>query len=265
MLVTIAGGLEKEIQAILFDKDGTLVEFAVPWGWWMRTVAERVFAAVPALGQRLCAVSDPFGIGISWRNIGDPLRYDPSSPIAIGSGDELQTIVSWHIWRSGIPWDEARAIAATCIAQADRDLAARDLISPLPGALAFVRWASESGLALGLVTSDNTPRTEEQLSRLGVAGCFHSVVGRDRVVKGKPDPALVHLACAELAVEPRHVMVIGDTRADMAMGKSAGVAVTVLIAAADDRSAPICAYADLVITDFHQLRKECSKMERRHA
>ena len=41
--------------------------------------------------------------------------------------------------------------------------------------------------------------------------------------RSKPDPDMIETAMAEVGVEPRHTIMIGDTSFDMAMARAAGV------------------------------------------
>lgn len=74
----------------------------------------------------------------------------------------------------------------------------------------------------GLVT--NTPRdcTEEVLRRFDLSGYFDVIITGDDVSKGKPDPEIIFKACNHLNVNPREVVLVGDTESDVKAGRMAG-------------------------------------------
>jgi phosphoglycolate phosphatase len=77
------------------------------------------------------------------------------------------------------------------------------------------------------VTSDQAETTREQLEWLGISGFFHTIVTRDRVKQGKPAPEMAETACRELGLLPVDTVIIGDSNADMQLGKGAGLRLAV--------------------------------------
>lgn len=254
------------IEAVLFDKDGTLLDFAYTWGRWVRAVEVGMQAAVPGLlhqnsgGPR----EDDFGLGMVFAR-SEPISgsdgvdvvveddwYHPESPLAIGSMDEVRTVLAYHLWRAGVSWDDARPIVARVCQSADADLERHLNLRPVAGLWSFVSVLIEAGVRLGVVTSDETGRARAHVRALGLADVIGSVVGRDRVTVGKPNPEMAMLCCKELGVAPGRAIVIGDTAADMRMGRRAGVAATIRVAG---RAAPMMSLADtdLCVRDYEEL------------
>jgi phosphoglycolate phosphatase len=60
------------------------------------------------------------------------------------------------------------------------------------------------------------------LRGLGVDGAFRAVIGGDEGPR-KPDPSGLLRLCAELGIEPREALMVGDSSVDIATGKAAGV------------------------------------------
>lgn len=87
-----------------------------------------------------------------------------------------------------------------------------------------------------MVTSDGAKTTGEHLEWLNVAGYFDSVVTRDRVKNGKPAPEMAELACRELGLSPEETIIIGDSNADMQLGKGAGLRLAIGICASGEGS-----------------------------
>lgn len=92
-----------------------------------------------------------------------------------------------------------------------------------PGASEAVRALGARGVKLALVTSKLSHGTDLGLRLLGLEHAFGAVVCADHVRRGKPDPEPVRMALAQLGVEPRDAVFVGDSPHDMQAGRAAGV------------------------------------------
>jgi HAD superfamily hydrolase (TIGR01509 family) len=74
----------------------------------------------------------------------------------------------------------------------------------------------------GVIT--NTPRdcTIHILSKFDIRRYFDTIVTSDEVDKGKPNPDIIFKACKNLNVNPKDVLLVGDTESDIEAGKAAG-------------------------------------------
>lgn len=84
-----------------------------------------------------------------------------------------------------------------------------DLLSALPGRKA-------------LVTNTTLRCTRDILHQHGLGDFFEVVVTSDQVKSGKPDPAMIERAIAELAADPDDTVMIGDSEEDVQAGRRAG-------------------------------------------
>ena len=82
-----------------------------------------------------------------------------------------------------------------------------------------------NGYKKGIIT--NTPKelTNIILEKFNLKKYFRAVVTSDDVIYAKPNPEIVFKACKILNVEPRRVIMIGDTKSDIDAGKTAGCTV----------------------------------------
>ncbi|CAM4467963.1 HAD-IA family hydrolase [Paenibacillus typhae] len=239
-------------QCILFDKDGTLLDLLATWGAWAELVLQELDNQLALIGggSRLPDLSRVLGTrhGADGRLTG----YDPAGPLAMATAEETTGILAWHLYGAGVPWNEALARVNAIVKEAMNTLRARRTAVPLPGLLLFLQQCSAAQLKLGVVTSDGDRTTGEQLEWMGIAGFFQTVVTRDRVRQGKPAPEMAETACRELGVLPENTVIIGDSNADMQLGKGAGLRLSVGIS--PDGAAGHLLDADVIITGYHQLR-----------
>lgn len=70
----------------------------------------------------------------------------------------------------------------------------------------------------------NTPKENvyKILKKFDLKKYFHTIVTGDEVINGKLDPEMVVKACNLLDVEPKDVVLVGDTESDIIAGRSAG-------------------------------------------
>lgn len=93
-----------------------------------------------------------------------------------------------------------------------------------PGVLAYLEEAEALGLRLAIASSASRGYLDEHLIRLGLAGRFDVVVGREDAGVPKPDPAVYRVAIDELGVSASSAIAFEDSPNGIAAAKSAGLA-----------------------------------------
>jgi len=93
----------------------------------------------------------------------------------------------------------------------------------IPGVLDLLQDLRLKRLKLGLATSASASRTRSTLRKLQLERYFKVVVTGDDVEVGKPDPAMYHMACRNLAANPQSAVAIEDAVSGVVAAKSAGM------------------------------------------
>jgi HAD superfamily hydrolase (TIGR01509 family) len=97
-------------------------------------------------------------------------------------------------------------------------------VQPLmPGVAAYLDDAARLGLRLGVASSSSRAWVVGHLDRLGVAGCFDSMVTADDVARVKPAPDLCLAAVAALSVRPQEAIALEDAPNGLLAAKRAGL------------------------------------------
>ncbi|SCW82182.1 phosphoglycolate phosphatase [Paenibacillus tianmuensis] len=246
------------IKAMLFDKDGTLLDFISLWGYWSESMyrhfASRVSGEIPPLKELWGTIHDASG------HVSD---YSRSGPLAMGSIGDLLAILAWQGYRLGLPWGEAMHLARESKQAADAELEQVRSAYPIDGMVSFVRQCYEQGLPMAVVTADETTEATKHLEWMGIRPFFRLIIGNDQVGRGKPYPDMVVKACKELGLSPTDVAVIGDTNGDMQMGNAAGAAVTIGLLGMDATQAKehVLPDAKEIVSSYSQLQLEESMNE----
>ncbi|PQP84944.1 haloacid dehalogenase [Paenibacillus sp. PCH8] len=212
-------------KGILFDKDGTLLDFLQLWGPWAETLLEQLGSHMNELGASY-TIKKEHVLGTLHHQEGHIIGYDPQGPLAIATVDECTGWLAGQLYVAGMPWNEAITTIRRFSSIAMREVRQRKLAEPMPGVLNFLQRCRAANISLAVVTSDSTAAAEDHLEWMGIRAFFTSIVGCDRVTLGKPNEESALLACRELHIDPHEAVVIGDSNGDMQMGRHAGVSHT---------------------------------------
>lgn len=120
--------------------------------------------------------------------------------------------------------DTAHAAAVTayqCAFRAAR--AAGEVSEPLfPGMAALLERLRGAGWLLGVATGKSARGLDHCLTTHGLTDAFSTLQTADHH-PGKPHPAMLEAALAQVMARPQDAVMIGDTSYDMAMARAAGV------------------------------------------
>lgn len=200
-----------DIQAILFDKNGTLEDSES----YLRSLAQRtarlIDAQIPGIGEPLLMA---FGVN---GNI-----LDVAGIIAVASRRETEIAAAAYIAETGRGWFDSLKIARQALDEAEKYLGQNP--SPLfVGSLEVLKYLSTAGLKLGILSAATTQEVREFVAHHQLSDYLQLQMG---VGDGpsKPDPILFMQACQALGVEPSATLMVGDSVGDMQMARNAQAA-----------------------------------------
>ncbi|MDQ6422747.1 HAD-IA family hydrolase [Paenibacillus sp. LHD-117] len=248
-------GSSCEVDAILFDKDGTLLDFIYTWGIWSERLLASCSSALGWTQERVDEMEKLIGLRRS-KVDGHIEDYDRNGPLAMGTVDDLLAIVALEGYRGGGTWADAKTIAWNAKAEADAAIEAEKAARLLPHVWPFLESCREAGLKLAVVTADETAAAKRHLEWLGIASFFDACVGTDAVENGKPFPDMAQFACGLLGVMPSRTAVIGDTNGDMLMARAAGAATAIGIVPSGREISAQLPSADATVWSFAELAVE---------
>ncbi len=199
------------IQAILFDKNGTLEDSET----YLRSLAQKaarlIDAQVPGIGEPLLMA---FGIN---GNI-----LDPAGLISVASRRETEVAAAAYIAETGRGWFESLKIARQALDEAEKYI--EQTPSPLfVGSLDLLKYLQEGGLKLGILSAATTEEVHSFVENHQLSDYIQLEMGVDEG-PSKPDPVLFLQACQALGVQPSATLMVGDSVGDMQMARNAKAA-----------------------------------------
>ncbi len=219
------------MRGILFDKDGTLLNFTPTW-----LPAYQAGALHTAHGDEQTARQMLLSTGLDE----ETNDFIHGSLLASGTTDEIAA--GWAAHASGHSLNEL-------VPELDRIFAevTANSSEPFPGLKDLIVDLHRQDIVLGLATNDSEISAHAFLKAAGVDSFFSFVVGYDSGHGGKPASGMIEAFCAAHDLPAAAVMVIGDNHCDLEMGQSAQAGYVVGVLSGNGTRAELEPFADVII------------------
>jgi phosphoglycolate phosphatase len=226
------------IRGILFDKDGTIVDYGRTW------VPINRLAALHAAGGNQALAGELLRLG------GHDPQSDtvmPGTPLAAGNFEEIAAAFAAH--------PDVGASQGTLSAAIERIFTqgGAEHSELLPGARDTIRELKRRGFAVGLATNDTIGGLRASLAKHDILQHFDFEAGCDSGFGSKPDPRMVQAFCRAMRLDPREVAVVGDAVHDLAMARAAGAGLVVGVLCGTSRREDLQDLADLILPTINAL------------
>jgi phosphoglycolate phosphatase len=225
------------IKGILFDKDGTLVDFNATWFGVADQLALRA-----AGGDRKRA-----------NNLLEIVGYDFArkcfrADSVFAAGTNADIVAAWF---PDLDLPARQKILDDFDAFTTSEGAANPV--ELPGVRAALHQLHSVGMRMAVATNDSTQGAERTLSALGIAQLFDAAFGYDAVANPKPAPDTVQAFCDMTGLRPSQLAMVGDNRHDLEMAKAGGVGLAVGVLSGTGSRETLEPLADVILESIAEL------------
>ena len=230
-------------QAIIFDKDGTLIDFDVMWGGWTIYLAKQLHL-VSGLdpSQRLCQA---FGV-------------EEKTGKVLPNGKLASMPMSWlyhltnEVMRSfGMSASKANQIVEQAWCIPDPVVLAK----PFTDLRALFGQLTEQDIKIAIATADDRTPTQALVDAFDIGEYIACMACADDGIPSKPAPDMVFFLCEQMNVEPSKVMVIGDTTSDLKMARAAGAGLAMGVLSGVSSTRELAEFADLLLDSIAELNE----------
>jgi phosphoglycolate phosphatase len=225
------------IRGILFDKDGTLIDFQATWF----AIGDRM-ALEAAGGDR--AAADALLVAAGYDFDGKCFKAD--SVFAAGTNEDI--VALWYPQVD--PRTRQQMMAGFNEVTAEQG-AAQSVA--LPGSREAIASLHSSGFRLGLATNDSTSGAEKALLALGVAQMFDAAYGYDAVANPKPSPDAIYAFADLTGLRPSQIAMVGDNRHDLEMARAAGAGLAIGVLSGTGTLETLAPLADVILGSIAEL------------
>ena len=200
------------IKGILFDKDGTLLDFNASWLKPYLQVADLIadFVGDSGMSKKLMRDGGYLAESQSW--VSDSL-------LASGSNQQI-----YDFWSQSI----GHPIEGELLQQIKQifSRAGSSYVAAIPDLKNYLIELKNRDIKIGLATMDDNANAEQMIEKLQLQELFDFVCGADSGYGVKPEPGMINAFCDQCMLPKEQIIMVGDSPKDINMGKNAGVGLT---------------------------------------
>ena len=233
-----------KISAILFDKDGTLIDYHRTWIPLNREAAMFAAGGQIALAENLLAAG-------GWDSATE--RVQAGSMLAAGSTTEIAEL--WH--------NNASPFGIHELTRGIDQIFARGMAAAVPVGDLRRQFADlkERNYALGIASSDSAASVAALVDRFELNDLVDFVAGYDSGYGSKPSPGMFLAFCAAIECQPGAAAVVGDNLHDMQMAESGGAGLKIAVLTGTGTVAELTPNSDACIASIKDLDRTLASFE----
>lgn len=228
--------MSPSVQGILFDKDGTLLDYHASWTPINQRVAMFAAHGDAALAAGLLAATG----------------YDPTTG-RVRSGSLLAAGNSDEIARGFIAAGSSHDLVPLTIAIDEIFRQGVDGVVPVTDLALLFRRLKARGLVLGIASSDGETAIRMTAARFGFAGDVDFIAGWDSGHGTKPSSGMMDAFAAHARLKPSHIAVVGDNLHDMAMAAAGGAGLRIGVLTGTSDRADLAGHCDVCLDSIRDL------------
>ncbi|EGZ24960.1 hypothetical protein PHYSODRAFT_344839 [Phytophthora sojae] len=228
---------------VVFDKDGTLIDFTLMWGGWVESQAWKVemTTGLPVREKLFAAM------GYDWIS----RSIKSKGALCCTPMGELYKLAVRVLVAEGMRQSKADEVIKQCWSMPDPVLTSR----PLANIPALFRTIKKMDMKIAVCTTDDRQPTIDTLEHLGVTDMVDALACGDDGLPAKPAGEQIWTICQQLGVAPHDTIMVGDTSTDMLLGKNAGCGLSIGVLGGASSLDDLAEDADLLVPSIDRIIK----------
>ncbi len=207
-----------DAQLVIFDKDGTLIDFTGLWAHYTTHAVDALMASIDGGEGTNGALRADLYAMLGY----DPAthHFDPQSPVVTAPLPTIYTLAAGVLYRHGWGWLDAELQVQDTFVPVMTEPLQREMIRPTAPLPALFGALRQAGVQIAVITSDDRMPTLAALEWLGVVDQVAFIACADDGYPYKPAPEAIWAACEATGIPLAHTAMVGDSTTDMLMGQT---------------------------------------------
>ena len=230
-------------KAVIFDKDGTLLDFDSFWVSISYKAIEDILAAVKVEHDLTEEILSALGVKKRVTGI--------NGVLCKGTYTQMGQVIYKVLAKYGCNVTEEEVIRLTV--EAYHRNSKEGIVKPAcENIFDVLSRLKKHGMKLAVVTTDDAFVTKKCLEALGIDTLFDAVYTDDGKYPAKPDAYCIHDFCEKQGLLKSEVVMVGDTLTDVFFARNGGIKI-VGVAKSDTNRSLLDTEADVVVPDISYL------------
>lgn len=207
----------EDIDLVIFDKDGTLIELYPYWSGIANYRLDNIQSMLEFDDAYKKHLETVMGVDSERKELNE------NGPIGLLGRDITLAAIVNVLNENG--YDDAFEVCNQAFKDADI-LSTKNyqkLIIPINGMFKLIDSLYKKKCLVAVATNDSRERADLVFDYLKIRNKIDIVIGIDMVKHGKPAPDMINLILKELQIDKRNTVMIGDSILDIEMGINASV------------------------------------------
>jgi len=213
--IKIGRKIIKDIQLVVFDKDGTLIDVHTYWVNMIKFRAELIIKKLCLGEKEKLGLMDSMGVDTNlW-------KIKPEGPVGIKKREVVLQAGVEYLISHGMP--DQTSLFEEAFREIDKNSMNHfhTIIKPLDGLFQLFEGLKKRSCFIAIATTDRTERARLAMRHIGVEDSIDFIVGADLVKKPKPATDMADLITNKLGIPKESSVMVGDAVSDVKMGVNA--------------------------------------------
>lgn len=248
--ISTPGWKIENVEALFFDKDGTLVDSHIYWG---RVIEKRSQALIELLKldpSEYVSLCQCMGFSLSTR------RLLPEGPVGLVSRERVIEILCDFLKKRNMAVSKEEITKLFIEVHLEFLKEIYGYIKLLPGVIELMKKIKSKNVKTALITSDSIKNTKEIVRYLKLEKYFDLLIGKEASIEPKVTGRPALIALESLGVDAGHTVCVGDAPLDIIMSRNASLKACIGVALGQVSFGDLLKETQYVVNDYSELSVE---------